>query len=122
MCHTSPMVRQIQTTTKSSRWIASSPLACQGGFYFFIFSYFLPKSEVDVPYGRAMQLVMTALKWFVSSPSDDFNECERRILTLQHSEVAVITAAITADTEQGQSAACSYCAAEQKEGSSLSST
>ena len=89
---------------------------------FFYFSYFLPKSEVDVPYGRAMQLVMTALKWFVSSPSDDFNECERRILTLQHSEVAVITAAITADTEQGQSAACSYCAAEQKEGSSLSST
>ena len=29
LCHTSHMVRQIQTITKSSRWTASSPMACQ---------------------------------------------------------------------------------------------
>ena len=59
---------------------------------------------------------------FASSPSPrESNECERRVLSLQPSEAAVISAAVTADKEHGGQARRVFVlrAAEQKKGVQL---
>ena len=59
---------------------------------------------------------------FASSPSDrESNECERRVLSLQPSEAAVISTAVIADKEHGGQARRVFVlrAAEQKQGVQL---